>query len=63
MHPCIELATYSAAHVAFTGNPAHLNFGKGMGKVGFFSGESIGIYGNTSIFSETHLYVLKCISN
>jgi hypothetical protein len=25
--------------VAFTGNPAHLNFGKGLGKVGFFSGD------------------------
>jgi hypothetical protein len=34
-----ELSDYKPVHVAFTGNPAHLNFGKGLGKVGFFSGK------------------------
>ena len=33
-----ELAAFDPVHVAFTGNPAHLNFGKGLGKVGFYSG-------------------------
>ena len=36
-----ELAAYKPAHVAFTGNPSHLNFGKGLGKVGFFSEDDL----------------------
>lgn len=38
---CAELSAYKPAHVAFTGNPSHLNFGKGLGKVGFFSEDDL----------------------
>ena len=32
---------YLGLFFVFAGNPAHLNFGKGLGKVGFYSGMHI----------------------